>query len=233
MRSLVFLLIFGNIVVFALSAGWIGGGNGDAGAVATASHQALSPDRIRIVSRGEPPPLVPQAKLCLEWHDLSGGQAAAIEKLAAAQKGLGLIREETRAALRGHWVFIPAPKGGKAASDKKAAELKALGVKDFRLVQEGGDDAWSIRLGAYDSEADAQAALARFKKSGVRSAQYGHPVETPAQFRIRVRGSADALAPMRKLAEPGAPVDCPAEAVAGARAPGNGAGGAAPAAAAH
>ncbi|HET6719559.1 MAG TPA: SPOR domain-containing protein [Rhodocyclaceae bacterium] len=208
-RSLVFLLVFGNIIVFALSAGWFGGGA--APSVPVVGHQPLSPERIRIVSRGEPPPLQPKLKQCLEWTALPGSQAAAIEKLAAGLKDLALLREETRAATRSHRVFIPVPKGGKSAGEKKAAELKTLGVKTYRLVEGGSNGAWAVVLGTYDSEDKARDALAAFKKTGVRSAQHDVQVEAPAQFRIRLSGPSEALLAARKLADPVTPAECPAE----------------------
>lgn len=205
-RSLVFLLVFGNIIVFALSAGWFGGGASSA--APAAGHQPLSPERIRIVSRGEPPPLLPKLRQCVEWKGLAGGQAAAIERAVVNQKDLAVVREETQAATRSYWVFIPIAKGGRAAGEKKAAELKPLGIKDFRLVEDGADGAWAISLGVFDSEVKARDALAAFKKSGVRSAQHGKNFESPAQFRIRLSGPSESLAAARKLADPVAPFDC-------------------------
>lgn len=207
-RALVFLLVFGNIIVFALSAGWFGGAM-PSGPVA--GHQPLSPERIRIVSRGEPPPLVPKPRQCLEWTALAGAQAAAIEKAVAARQELALVREETRAATRSHRVFIPVPKGGKPAGEKKAAELKTLGVKNYRLVEDGTNGAWAVVLGTYDSELKARDALAAFKKSGVRSAQHELHVDAPAQFRIRLSGPSEALAAAQKLADPVAPAECSPE----------------------
>ena len=211
MRKLVFLLVLGNIVVFALSAGWLGSGEGEAVTASGETHQPLSPDRIRIVSRGEPPPLPELPKRCLEWGDLSAAQAGELEKLAGGNKSLGLLREETQAASASYWVFIPAPAGGKAGSEKKAAELKALGIKSFELVQEGGTDRWAISLGVHASEAQAEAALAGLRKAGVRSAKVGIKQQTPARFRIRLTGTEPALAPAQKLGELSAPAECPVE----------------------
>lgn len=206
-RSLVILLVFGNIIVFALSAGWFGDAATPSNPVV--GHRPLSPERIRIVSRGEPPPLLPKLRQCIEWKDLAPPQANAIERVAAGHKDLALVREETLAASRNYWVYIPVAKGGRAAAEKKAAELKALGVKSFRLVQDGADGAWAVSLGVYDSEAKSREAHAAFKKSGVRSAQHGMSFELPAQFRIRLRGPSESLAAVRKLADPVAPLDCP------------------------
>lgn len=212
-RTLVFVLVLGNILVFSLSAGWFGSA-GDAATTpveAPEAHVPLSPDRIRIVSRGEPPPIVEPPKQCLEWRDLPSTQIAALEKLAAGNKALSLVRDETQASISSYWVFIPAPAGGRVASEKKANELKTLGIKEFQLVQESTADHWSISLGVYDSEADAAAGLAAFKKSGVRSAKLGLKAETPARFRVRLSGVASALAPARRLSDLAAPGDCEGE----------------------
>ena len=215
MRSLVFLLVLGNILIFALSAGWFGGAAGD-GAAATPTdsaeaHVPLSPDRIRIVSRGEPPPIPDAPKQCFDWPSLSTPQVAAVEKLAAGNKLLSLVREETQAAKASYWVFIPAPTGGKAASERKVQELKTLGVKKFQLVQEGVTEQWSISLGDYDSEAAAAEALAALRKIGIRSARHGVKAETPAQFHVRLSGPSNILATARKLVDPAVPVDCTAD----------------------
>lgn len=214
MRSLVFLLIFGNIVLFALSAGWIDVG-GEAAVVPTESHQPLSPDRIRIVSRGEPPRLAqPASASCLEWRALSAAQADAVEALAASQKNLALIREETQPASASYRVFIPVAKGGQAAAEKKAAELKKFGIKDFRLDPESGDDAWAISLGVYDNAAKAEQGLASFRKQGARSAQLQRHVDSPAVYRVRLSGLPEALAALRNSTDGGAPQACPTDAAA-------------------
>lgn len=212
MRSLVFLLIFGNIVVFALSAGWIGVGD-EAVVVPVESHQPLSPDRIRIVSRGEPPQPAAPSSQCLEWRALSGAQADAIEALAASQKNLALSREQSPAAASTYRVFIAVPKGGQAGAEKKAAELKKLGIKDFQLGKDGEGEAWAIELGVYDDEPKASQALADFRKAGARSAQLEQRREAPAQYRIRASGLPEALASLRPAA--GAPQPCPPELTAG------------------
>ena len=212
MRSFVFLLVLGNILIFALSAGWFGGGAGDGAAAMPAenseAHVPLSPDRIKIVSRGEPPPIPEQPKQCLDWRNLPAPQVAALEKLAAGNKLLSLIREETQAASASYWAYIPAPTGGKAASEKKALELKTMGVKSYQLVQEGVADLWAISLGVFDSEQAAAEALAAFKKAGVRSARQGVKAETPALFHVRLNGLPNVLAAARKLADPVLPADC-------------------------
>ena len=191
-RSLIFLLVLGNVVIFALSAFWGDRREDKDPQSLEASHQPLSPDRIRIVSRGDPPPIVEIPKLCLEWPTVSASEVADLEK-AAGTKGVDVLREETQSAVLKHLVFIPVASGGKAGAEKKAAELKKLGVKKFDLVQEAKLDRWNVELGVYESEADAAALLEDLKKVGVRSAKVGVQTVTPATYRLRLSGTQSAV----------------------------------------
>ena len=214
MRSLVFLLVLGNVIIFALSAGWVGGREGDGMVTPDESHEShrsLSPDRIRIVSRGDAPPIVEAPKLCLEWLAISAAQATEIEKLIGG-KASSLVREETQAAVASYGVYIPAPPGGKAASEKKVTELRKLGVKQFQLVQEEQEDRWKISLGVYSQESEASTLLAELKKLGVRSAKLGVVTQTPAVYRLRVIGPESALQASQKLTGTNSPAVCLIEA---------------------
>lgn len=214
MRSLVFLLVLGNVIIFSLSAGWVGGREGDGMVTPDESHEShrsLSPDRIRIVSRGDAPPIVEAPKLCLEWSAISAAQATEIEKLIGG-KASSLVREETQAAVASYGVYIPAPPGGKAASEKKVTELKKLGVKQFQLVQEEKEDRWNISLGVYSQEAEAITLLAELKKLGVRSAKVGVVKQMPAVYRLRVIGPEPALLASQKLTGINSPAVCLIEA---------------------
>jgi len=210
-RSLIIILVLANLLVFAMSAGWLGA-TGSAGATAVdavESHRPLSPDRIRIVSRGEPPPIVEPPKQCMEWIELGPAKLAQLEKLAANNKLLNLMREETQVAEIEQRVFIPLVNGGKPAAEKKAAELKKLGVRNFQLEREAGSDKWAVLLGVYATEEEADAGLAAIQKFGVRSAVRGPREKVPAHFRARLSGPSPALAPVRKLDLPGSR-DCTA-----------------------
>lgn len=209
-RSLIIILVFANLLVFAMSAGWLGstGATGATSVDAVEAHRPLSPDRIRIVSRGEPPPIVELPKQCMEWIELGPAKLAQLEKLAASNKLLNLLREETQAAEIEQRVFIPLPTGGKPAAEKKAAELKKLGVKNFQLEREGNDK-WTVLLGVYGTEAEADAGLAAIQKFGVRSAVRGPREKSPAHFRVRLSGPPAGLASVRKLELPGSR-DCTA-----------------------
>lgn len=210
LRWITFLLVLGNIILFALGGGWLGG-RGEVSEAGGESHQPLSADRIRIVGRGDPPPVVDLPKQCREWPDLVAGQVGELERLLGNGKSFRLVREQIQAGSVRYKVFIPAPTGGKVVSEKKAAELKTLGVKEFRLEQEGGTERWAISFGVFVSETEASAALDFLKKSGVRSATVGMVDEVPAHFRVRIFGTAAAFVALQRTEDFPASIDCAGE----------------------
>jgi hypothetical protein len=85
-----------------------------------------------------------------------------------------------------HIVYIPSL-GSKEAADKKAAELRHLGVADFYVIQDAGDLRWGISLGVFRTEDAARALLAAMNQKGVHSARLGlHSVAaTKVAYRLR------------------------------------------------
>jgi hypothetical protein len=119
-----------------------------------------------------PPPAEPSPLACVEWGSFSPQDAARaeqrLEPLALGARLAQFRGEETA----GWWVFIP-PQPNRAAAQKKAAELRKLGVDDYFVVQEDGKLRWSLSLGVYRTEEAARARLDALRARGVRSAQVG------------------------------------------------------------
>ena len=117
-------------------------------------------------------PPEPAAIACLEWGSFSPQEATRaeqrLEPLALGARLAQYRGEETA----GWWVFIP-PQANRAAAQKKAAELKALGVDDYFVVQEDGRLRWALSLGVFRVEDAARAHLEALRAKGVRSAQVG------------------------------------------------------------
>ncbi|MET3132267.1 hypothetical protein AAKU55_002539 [Oxalobacteraceae bacterium GrIS 1.11] len=67
-------------------------------------------------------------------------------------------------------VHIP-PQASKEAADKKAIELKQLGVENYFIMSENSPMRWAISLGVFKLEAGAQTLLASLQKQGVHSAK--------------------------------------------------------------
>jgi hypothetical protein len=171
--------------------------------------QQVDPEKLRVVSETElaktpppapakpkpappspppPPPPTPEPVplACLEW-----GSFSAVDSVRAEQRlqplGLGARLAQFRGdETAGWWVFIP-PQANRAAAQKKAAELKKLGVDDYFVVQEEGRLRWALSLGVFRTEEAAKAHLDALRARGVKSAQVGQrETRVPKQwFQVR------------------------------------------------
>jgi hypothetical protein len=237
-KTLVFLLVLANLLFYAFSAGLVGPAD-DPDALRIG--QQVSPESIRIVARGERPPLpaaavpappslpsesaepvttavdgaeaaaaVPQ--VCLAWGALSPVEADRISRVVSrgfADFKLSLVPASAEG--NGWWVYMP-PLGDKAAADKKTRELKALGVSDYFVVQEGANR-HAISLGVFSSEKRAQERLTELQGQGVRSARIGIRPDKDGNLRLEVRGPQDGrdalLAALAKAVPKSKAQDCP------------------------
>lgn len=222
MKALVFLLVLGNLLFYAYSAGYFGRpDNPDAGRV----EQQVAPERMRIVSRGEAPaaaapkaPVVEEAKpadeappvtktepekpaapepeakvekpaICLSWRPLPAADA---DRLSALLSKRFADFKQSRKTLpsegNGWWVHIP-PLPSKAEADKKAGELRELGITDFFVVQDA-PARFAISLGVFSNEKGGQERLAELKGKGVRSAALAPRPSKDSLVTIQARGPA-------------------------------------------
>ena len=191
MRTLLFLLVLANVAFFAWSrfAGAPGAGDDPLPMV-----RQIEPEKLKIISPADlpaapvaqkpappappPPPPAPPPVACLEWGSFTVADAPraekALEPLALGTRLAQRRSEETTS----WWVFIP-PQSNRQAALKKTAELRALGVKDYFIVQGEGDHRWAVSLGVFRSAEAAQARLAALRGQGVRTAEVG-PRDTVA-----------------------------------------------------
>jgi hypothetical protein len=168
----------------------------------------LEPERLKVIAeadlppprprpRPEPPaaPLQPQpqaqaapaAPKCVEWGSFAPTDVESAEKaLEPLALGARLARRRTE-ELASWWVFIP-PQKNRPGALKKAAELKALGVDDYFIVQEEGPQRWALSLGLFKSEEAAQAHLAGLRTRGVRSAIVGQRETVVPKVWLQVSG---------------------------------------------
>jgi hypothetical protein len=137
----------------------------EAAAAAKAAAEPVAP------AKPAPPP-EPAPLACVEWGSFSPQEATRaeqrLEPLALGARLAQFRGEETA----GWWVFIP-PQANRTAAQKKAAELKKLGVDEYFVVQEDGKLRWSLSLGVFRTEEAARARLEALRARGVRSAQVG------------------------------------------------------------
>ncbi|HSG22468.1 MAG TPA: hypothetical protein VLA64_05860 [Azonexus sp.] len=192
MKALVFLLLLFNLLFYAFTQGYFGRTeNPDAGRI---EKQVLA-ERMRIVSRGEvsaapvkaPEPVKPEvvpdipkiepesktdeiAPICLVWEHLSVSDADQLNTLISSKfTEFKVERQGAAGEANGWWVFTPALPS-KLEAEKKAGELRQLGVTDYFIILDG-PNRFAISLGVYSSEKGAQERLAEAKEKGIRSAR--------------------------------------------------------------
>lgn len=109
---------------------------------------------------------------CTEIGNFAAADARRFENLVAPL-ALGERQSQENVTVQevgSHMVMIP-PLGSKEAADKKAAELKELGVSNYFIMNDSSATKWAISLGVFKSEAAAQTLLAALKKQGVDGAK--------------------------------------------------------------
>ncbi|MBN8281753.1 SPOR domain-containing protein [Zoogloea sp.] len=217
LRVTVIILIFANLLALALWRGWLGDG-ASYGEPERLSNQ-LNPERLRLMTEARPPaappavvkpapepePAVAKEKAeaesppadsvapqaCVVFAGLSPDQARELTA-RIAKAGTGFKLSETRSeAPSSWWVHIPA-QGSRDGAEKKAAELRRLGVDDLFIMQDPGPNQFAVSLGLYKNEVAATRLLDALKEKGVRSAQIA--TRGAGTVRIEVRGPGDSLA---------------------------------------
>lgn len=109
---------------------------------------------------------------CVEWGEFSGSDlVSARESLATLKLGRDLS-ERTVEQNHGFWVYIP-PQKKRADVERKIAQLKERGVKDYFVVQDKGKWLNAISLGVFKSEETAQKFLKALRAKDVRTAKVG------------------------------------------------------------
>jgi hypothetical protein len=122
-----------------------------------------------------PPPPAPvqapapkQVLACVEIGNVAASDVRRVESLLAPLKLDGRLTRDALPApeVTSHIVYIPSP-GGKAAAEKRVAELRELGVSNYFIMSDSPTMRYAISLGVFKSEAAAQTLLAALKRQGV------------------------------------------------------------------
>ena len=117
----------------------------------------------------------PGTPLCLEWSDFSGPDLArATAELSALQLADKLSQRQIERDI-GYWVYIP-PLRTKAAVNRKIAELKALGIREYFVMQNPGRWLNAISLGIFKTQDAAQNFHHHLQTKGVHTARVGERV---------------------------------------------------------
>ncbi len=196
LKILFWVLLFTNAGLFAYENGYLAAWLPDGREPERMAHQ-LNPESMKPV-----PVALVEAKTDADNGDTASAQASTrnaahscseiggfdqatakrfdgdLQPLALGEK---LVRRDVEEVAH-NIVYIPS-QGSKEGADKKATELRHLGVTDFYVIQDNGDLHWGISLGVFKTEEAARAQLAALAQKGVHSARLGtHNVSSTKVF---------------------------------------------------
>lgn len=175
MRFIFICLLIANMVLFAMSRGYLGNPLAENHQPQRVLQQKNS-EQLKLISADVANSSRPQASQswsCLEWGLFSLSESNKVEiRLKLLSFGTRQSRQAAQESMS-TIVYIPSL-GSKAAAEKKIEELRNLGVTDFVIIQEPSSSLlWGISLGVFKSEEAAKQLLARLISNGVRSAKLG------------------------------------------------------------
>ena len=202
MLKFVFWLLAGiNLLVFAIGQGYLGSFRSETREPARLKNQ-LQAEKLTLLTQEQAmaptaPPAAetpsaaaaaPQSYACTEVGNFVLADARRFETQIAA---LDLGDRQSRRNVAGqdissYMVYIP-PQGSKDGADRKAGELKQLGVTNYFIMNEASPLRWGISLGVFKSESSAQTQLASLNKQGVHSARVAPRYSASKQLAYQFR----------------------------------------------
>lgn len=215
MRAFFLLLLLANVGFFAWANFY---SEGDTQSDPRPLARQVAPEKLRVLPANAPlntPPALsapskppPEGiasapgKTCVEWGSFAAADAARATN-ALAPLALGARLQQRQADENaGWWVFMP-PRGGRQEAQKKAAELKALGVDEYFIVQEEGPMRFAVSLGVFKTETAATNRMEALRAKGVKTALVGARETALPRIWFQVRQADDALvAKLREIALP-------------------------------
>ena len=154
----------------------------------TVTAPATSPATVPVTPPAAPAQAAKSAPAlaCTEIGNFEPADATRFEqRIAGLALGSKLTRRTVQENAR-NMVFIP-PLGSKEGADKKAGELRRLGITDFFIIQEG-PQRWGISLGIFRTDEAARAHLAGLTQKGVQSARLGEFSPATSKIAFQFRG---------------------------------------------
>ncbi len=201
MLKFVFWLLAGvNLLVLAIGQGYLGSFRTETREPARLKNQ-LQANKLTLLTQEQaaPPaaeeaapaaaaPAPPPSYACTEVGNFLLADGRRFEAQVAA---LDLGDRQSRRNVAGqdissYMVYIP-PQGSKEGADRKAGELKQLGVTNYFIMGEGSPQRWGISLGVFKSENSAQSQLASLNKQGVHSARVAPRYSASKQLAYQFR----------------------------------------------
>lgn len=159
----------------------------------------LNADKIRLIPpsevKREPAPAVEpvaalagkeEVLLCAEIGNFSPDEARRFSAQLAALALGERVSQRAVQEVATHMVYIP-PQADKEGAEKKADQLRQLGIQDFFIIQDNSPLRWGISLGVFKQEEAARAHLTSLNQKGVRSARIGQRSVSSSLTAFRLR----------------------------------------------
>ena len=222
MRAFFLLLLLGNLGFFAWANFY---SEADKESDPAPLTRQVAPEKLRVLPAiaGARPPQgkpaaeaagapAPGANACAEWGAFVAADAArAGEALAPLALGSRLAQRQVEESAS-WWVYFP-PRPNRPEAQKKADELKRLGIEEFYILPDEGPYKFAVSLGVFKTEAAANNRLEALRAKGVKTAQVGARETALQKTYFQVRAADEALvSKLREIAKgfAGSEVrDCP------------------------
>jgi hypothetical protein len=215
LRALVVVLVLANLAFWAWSTGMLEG----IGLAPSSERdparldQQIRPEAVRVLApdaaaaalraASAPPMPAAPALACLEAGPFTPAEVDAAEHVLAAATLAEARWVRVGSDIPAQFAVVLGPFDNRDALQKKRSELERLKLSVEELDLPGAAPRRGLALGRYDSRNAADAALASFGKSGVRSAKVVALRPAGSESRIRVENATPAqAASLRALSAP-------------------------------
>jgi hypothetical protein len=196
MKLAFLLLVLANLLLFAWQQGAFG--RGEAGREPERVARQIEPERFRVLTESEAQTLrervtqagaavdTSSAQSCVEFGDFAASDAARVEKaLAGIAPGTKLSARPVDAP---GWfmVYLP-PYKTAAEAERRADELRKLGVKDLMVMSENSPMKFAISLGSFRDPNAAKTHVAELEKLGVKGVRMSDKSAPATLTRFQLR----------------------------------------------
>lgn len=227
MKLAFLLLVLVNVVLFAWQQGTFGR-FAERGREPERVARQVEPERVRVLTekdvqalreRAAPPPGsavgLNAAQACFEFGDFGAGDSARVERALLALSPA--VKVSARQVEVPGWIMVYLPPHQTAAeAERRADELRRLGVTDLQVLGESAPLKFGISLGSFRDPNAARARVAALEALGVKGVRTGERPSTAVLTRFQLRdldaGAVQQLATLRS--------EYPAQTVRACAAPG-------------
>lgn len=198
MKLAFLLLMLVNLVLFAWQQGAFGRFAEPGREPARVARQ-IEPERFRVLTEadvrelreratpGGAPLDLDVAQACVDFGDFPAADAARVEKALAALSPGAAIEARPVEVPGWYMVYLP-PHKTMAEAERRAEELRRLGVKDLMVMSENAPLKFAISLGSFRDPDAAKSHLAALEKLGVKGVRMSDRSSTIVLTRFRLRG---------------------------------------------